>query len=269
VLGNALTAYEFMSKHEMTDETCSIYIGRGLDNGQQCSPMIKCRNCTPGEACIVPDEYYVYQTEEFGEVVGEEAMLQEIYQRGPIACGCAVPDSLELYTGGVYCDDSGDQEIVHDVSVVGYGVDEETQQKYWLVRNSWGTHWGEAGFFRVCRGVNNIAIESECAYTVPKDTWTEGVKHITTDHEKNSRLNDHTVYPFPQPEWKGADVSEDFLPKTEKGCRVERATFTGGEKKNVPHAWDLFKAEDLPANVDWRNMNGKNYMSWTKNQHIP
>jgi hypothetical protein len=54
-------------------------------------------------------------------------MLQEIYQRGPIACGCAVPDSLELYTGGVYCDDSGDQDIVHDVSVVGYGVDEETQ----------------------------------------------------------------------------------------------------------------------------------------------
>jgi cathepsin X len=58
--GNALTAYEFMSKHEMTDETCSIYTGRGLDNGQQCSPMTKCRNCTPGEACVVPDEYYVY-----------------------------------------------------------------------------------------------------------------------------------------------------------------------------------------------------------------
>ena len=65
------------------------------------------------------------------------------------------------------------------------------------------------------------------------------------------------------------NVSEDFLPKENNGCRVERASFPGGEKKNVAHAWDLIKAEDLPANVDWRNMNGKNYMSWNKNQHIP
>jgi len=43
------------------------------------------------------------------------------------------------------------------------------------------------------------------------------------------------------------------LPKTKDGCRVEKASFPGGEKKNVAHAWDLIKAEDLPANVDWRN----------------
>ncbi len=53
--GNAATAYQWMSNNEMTDETCSIYTGRGLDNGGVCSPMTKCRNCTPGEACIVPD----------------------------------------------------------------------------------------------------------------------------------------------------------------------------------------------------------------------
>ena len=46
--GNAATAYQWMSKNEMTDETCSIYTARGLDNGGVCSPMTKCRNCTPG-----------------------------------------------------------------------------------------------------------------------------------------------------------------------------------------------------------------------------
>lgn len=100
-------------------------------------------------------------------------MMQEIYQRGPIACGTAVTEELEAnYTGGVYCDETGDMDIVHDVSIVGYGVTEEGK-KYWTVRNSWGTHWGENGFFRVCRGQNNLNIESECAFVVPKDTWSE------------------------------------------------------------------------------------------------
>lgn len=90
-------------------------------------------------------------------------------------------------------------DIVHDVSIVGYGV--EDGNKYWLVRNSWGTHWGESGFFRVCRGVNNIAIESDCAWATPKDTWTTPVWHITTEDEKNDKKNDQTVYPFPQPEY--------------------------------------------------------------------
>jgi len=172
--GDAYNAFEWMSKNEITDETCSIYRGRGHDNGQECSAMNVCRNCSPGEACFVPDSYYIYGVDEFGEVSGEENMMQEIYQRGPIACGIAVPVELDYYTGGVFCDTTGDMNIVHDISVVGYGVTEDGQ-KYWTVRNSWGTHWGENGTFRVCRGVNNIAIESDCSWATPKDTWTDAV----------------------------------------------------------------------------------------------
>lgn len=264
--GEAYNAFEWMAKNEVTDETCSIYRARGLDNGQVCSAMNVCRNCSPGEACFVPDQYLVYGVDEYGEVSGEQNMLQEIYQRGPIACGIAVPQALEDYTGGIYCDDTGNMDIVHDISVVGYG--EEDGQKFWLVRNSWGTHWGEEGFFRVCRGTNNIAIESDCAWATPKDTWTEKTWHYTTDAEKNDPLNDFTVYEFPQPTYKGKDAPDNETPNT-GGCRVEKATFEGGEKKHSPHAWDTVANEELPAVVDWRNMNGTNYVSWNKNQHIP
>ena len=96
-----------------------------------------CRNCSPGDACFIPDEYLVYGVDEFGHDSGEENMMQEIAQRGPIACGIAVPDALETYTDGIFCDNTGDMEIVHDISVVGYGID--SGEKYWLVRNSWGT----------------------------------------------------------------------------------------------------------------------------------
>lgn len=235
-----------MADNEVTDETCSIYFGRGLDNGQPCSSMIKCRNCNPGEACFVPDSYYVYGVDEFGEVSGEDNMMQEIYQRGPIACGIAVPELLDNYTSGIFCDETGDLDIVHDISVVGWGTTDDGE-KYWTVRNSWGTQFGEDGFFRVCRGVNNINIESDCAWATPKDTWTESVRHSTTEAEKTDPLNDFTVYDFPQPEFSDSSVysfTDSFMPKTKAGCRVENATFSNDfGVKTTPYSWDVYSQD--------------------------
>lgn len=264
--------FKWIAENEVPDETCSIYRARGHDNGEVCSAMNGgCRNCNPGEACYVPDEYKVYGVDEYGECIGEQAMIQEL-QRGPIACGIAVPQALDDYTGGIYCDDTGDMEIVHDISVVGYGVSDEGE-KYWLVRNSWGHHWGENGFFRVCRGTNNINIESDCSWVTPKDTWTDPVLHQTTDAEKNDPNNDTTVYAFPQAECDaetGTMVDPTpFLKEAGGPCRVERAEFTYGEVKHTPYPWEKYNLADLPTALDWRNKDGVNYLSWNKNQHVP
>lgn len=142
-----------------------------------------------------------------GKVSGEENMMAEIYNRGPIACGVAVPEALENYTGGIFQDKTGDLNIVHDISVVGYGV--ENGVKYWVVRNSWGEAFGENGYFRVIRGVNNIAIETDCAWATPQDqskNLKEGETlgnnnyekwHTTTDAEKTDPRNDFHNGPYP------------------------------------------------------------------------
>src|SRR5688572_15820705 len=92
--GDGISAFRFMHENEVTDETCSIYQARGHDNGIDCAPITVCKDCHAHDDCFVPDEYNIYKVAEFGEVSGEEQMMQEIIQRGPIACGIAVPHEL-------------------------------------------------------------------------------------------------------------------------------------------------------------------------------
>ena len=82
--------------------------------------------------------------------------MNEIFQRGPISCVVAVPPKLLNYTGGIFIDDTGSKGLDHDIAVTGWGVENGT--KYWIVRNSWGSYWGEGGNFRLIRGIDNLGI---------------------------------------------------------------------------------------------------------------
>ena len=64
------------------------------------------------------------------------------------------------------------KRINHAVLVVGYGVERQSggeDVKYWKVMNSWGTEWGNEGFFLIERGVNLCKIESFMMYPIVPD----------------------------------------------------------------------------------------------------
>lgn len=108
---------------------------------------------------------------EYGYVKGIYEMKAEIYRRGPIVAGVSA-EPLVHYKGGIFRDDGAKKEIDHEVSIVGWGYDEDEDVHYWIVRNSWGEYWGELGFFRAEMGKNILALEEQNYWVTPK-SWTE------------------------------------------------------------------------------------------------
>merc|ERR1712230_248712 len=57
-------------------------------------------------------------------------------------------------------------KTTHAVVIVGWGESDDLG-KYWIVKNSWGSGWGENGYFRIERGTNAHAIESKPIAVIP------------------------------------------------------------------------------------------------------
>ncbi|XP_060192861.1 zingipain-2-like [Lycium barbarum] len=81
---------------------------------------------------------------------GESSLLQAAANQ-PISVGIAANQEFYLYGSGIY-DGSCYRKLNHAVTVIGYGTSEDGT-KYWLVKNSWGTSWGEEGYMRIARDI--------------------------------------------------------------------------------------------------------------------
>ena len=92
------------------------------------------------------------------EPIDEEQIKEFLYETGPI-CAAINADPLQYYSSGIFdkserqCPSSG---INHAVTIVGYGA--ASGKDYWIVRNSWGSNWGENGYFRIVRGTGCCGI---------------------------------------------------------------------------------------------------------------
>jgi len=77
-------------------------------------------------------------------------LMTAVATLGPIAVSVDAK-KWSAYTKGIYngCDTEVDYDIDHAVQLVGYGTENGTA--YWIVRNSWGPNWGEAGYIRLLR----------------------------------------------------------------------------------------------------------------------
>ncbi|CAG2176246.1 unnamed protein product [Oppiella nova] len=87
---------------------------------------------------------------------GQESAIQSaVANVGPVAVGIdANHTSFQHYKSGVYVEPQCSKtKLNHGVLVVGYGT--EGGQDYWLVKNSWGTIFGNQGYIKMARNHNN------------------------------------------------------------------------------------------------------------------
>jgi len=92
-----------------------------------------------------------------------EAQLLAAANIGVVAVAIEADTSVfQFYAGGVLDSTSCGTTLDHGVAVVGYGTD--AGKDYWIVRNSWGAAWGEAGYVRLVRNKNECGIAAQPSY---------------------------------------------------------------------------------------------------------
>jgi len=88
-----------------------------------------------------------------------ESNLQSALNKGPVSV-CLAAESFQYYNSGIL--KSCAPPVDHCVQAVGYNSGYSTP--YWIVRNSWGTSWGEKGYIRIMMGKDLCSISDDVTY---------------------------------------------------------------------------------------------------------
>jgi cathepsin B len=139
-------AYDWTKDHGLATDKCMPYTS-GSGRVPACP-----QKCDDGSAITR------HKIKDWKVVKGEE-IQKELFTLGPCGVDFQVYSDFMNYKSGVYQHKSGFLEGGHAVVLLGWGV--EGGVPYWLVQNSWGTSWGEAGHFKIIRGRNECNIEND------------------------------------------------------------------------------------------------------------
>ncbi|KAK3773560.1 hypothetical protein RRG08_022270 [Elysia crispata] len=167
--GHVDRAWWYLKKQGVVSAACYPYKSGFTNNAGSC---LLAYNQTGG-ICPSGIQYSKrYKSTPPYRVSGEREIMTEIFESGPVQAIMEVREDFYMYKAGVYrytrlSQRTGESSKYrksgfHSVRIVGWGVDYTLtgeRVKYWICANSWGTEWGEDGYFRIARGVGESQIE--------------------------------------------------------------------------------------------------------------
>jgi KDEL-tailed cysteine endopeptidase len=138
-------AFQYAKDNGMCLESAYPYTAKGGDC-QKCESVVTISGCVD----VTPNN---------------QVALKEAVSNGPVSIAIeADTKAFQLYKSGVLTGDACGTNLDHGVLIAGYG--EESGTEYWLVKNSWGTSWGDNGYIKIGRsdstndpGVCGIAMQ--------------------------------------------------------------------------------------------------------------
>jgi hypothetical protein len=128
--GNTYSTASFIREYGIPPESCYPYTNSNGSCPAACSDwQLKAYRITG---------YYTVER-------SIEAIKEAVSKTGPVPCIMEIYDDFFYYRSGIYNYVSGNSLGRHAVTVVGY----DDPGRYFIAKNSWGTGWGENGFFRI------------------------------------------------------------------------------------------------------------------------
>jgi len=92
----------------------------------------------------------------------EDALKEAVGNAGPVSIAVTADMIFwQLYSGGILDDPLCFGQVNHAVLAVGYG---SADKDFWIIKNSWGSGWGEEGYVRLVRGKQMCHVETEAYY---------------------------------------------------------------------------------------------------------
>ncbi|KAK9884778.1 hypothetical protein WA026_009007 [Henosepilachna vigintioctopunctata] len=147
--GEVFLALDYVRDHGIQSEEDYPYVGKND------------HNCKSNDSKIVT-KISSYVTVEKND---EEAAREALATKGPLSVAIIANRNLKLYKFGYYSDPTCHGKTNHGVLMVGYG--KVAGKNHYVLKNSWGTTWGEMGYIRFMRyTLDYCGVLSEVRYPV-------------------------------------------------------------------------------------------------------
>lgn len=172
--GHLDRAWWYIWKVGAVEDTCYPYKSGVSMKAEPC--LLSRTSIRPGTQVKCPpgantQSSMVYQTSPPYRIPSnEKEIMKEITDNGPVQATMEVKEDFYMYKTGIYrhslpaslLPPNHQPSGFHSVKIVGWGEEyiHGHRHKYWICANSWGSSWGENGYFRIVRGTNECEIES-------------------------------------------------------------------------------------------------------------
>lgn len=187
----------------------------------KCKMNEVCEGGNPAQllkSCQLSEKAFVKNVKMYSDI---GTIKHELMEKGPLIAGMLIYDNFlhgKFGSHGIYLDtvkeyDTNGNPVfaplehlmgAHSVCIVGWGVEHNVQTRanhyetvhYWICRNSWGSQWGNGGYFKIATHKVNKQVQLEQLYQFQQQEWG-GVLSFDVEIVNRHTFSDLFITPIP------------------------------------------------------------------------